>query len=103
MLGVVCDVKGDGIALAHTRRGDYLAVRDHGGVKVATGRLAAQLADPTGLFAGPVAFNPDGQSLATGNLVGIVLVWQWQTDRAARRLTGHTGWVLGLAYSPDGK
>jgi hypothetical protein len=98
---------GFGLALAYTRRGDYLALRDAGGVKVwevATGRLAAQLVDTTGQMAAPaLAFSPDGDSLAAGNYQGIILVWQWRTDRPARRLTGHTGMVSGVAYSPDGK
>src|SRR5262249_6651392 len=63
--------EGGGHALAYTRRGDYLALRDDGGVTVweaATGRQAAQLADATTLV-GPLAFSPDGRSLATGNLL----------------------------------
>ena len=47
-------------------------------------------------------FSPDGGQLAgiSGNDIKI---WDSATGRELYTLTGHTGWVMGLAYSPDGK
>jgi WD40 repeat protein/transcriptional regulator with XRE-family HTH domain len=54
-----------------------------------------------------ITFSPDGTKLATiwgtaasGN--GIVL-WDANSGRELLTMTGHTGWIMGLAFSPDGK
>jgi WD40 repeat protein len=46
-------------------------------------------------------FSPDGSQLAgiSGNDIKI---WDVATGRELYTLTGHTGWVMGLAFSPDG-
>jgi WD40 repeat protein/transcriptional regulator with XRE-family HTH domain len=47
-------------------------------------------------------FSPDGGQLAgiSGNDIKI---WDSATGRELYTLTGHTGWVMGLAYNPDRK
>jgi WD40 repeat protein/DNA-binding XRE family transcriptional regulator len=47
-------------------------------------------------------FSPDGSLLAgiSGNTIKI---WDAATGRELLRLDGHTDWVMGLAFSPDGK
>jgi WD40 repeat protein len=58
------------------------------------------------LFAIPDAssdtFSPDGSTLAgvSGNDIKL---WDAATGRELLTLTGHTGWVMGLAFSPDGQ
>jgi WD40 repeat protein len=54
-----------------------------------------------------ITFSPDGTKLATawgtaasGN--GIAL-WDANSGRELLTMTGHSGWVMGLAFSPDGK
>ena len=82
----------DGSLLAHSR-GDDVVVRDG-----KRGRIVATLPDA----AGPLAFAPDGKSLATA--AGTVDVWdaagkrKWPDASAA----GHVGDLDAMAWSPDG-
>ncbi|MCV2490980.1 TIR domain-containing protein [Geodermatophilus sp. YIM 151500] len=47
--------------------------------------------------------SPDGNQVAVANdLSSVPLVWDVQDDRAVAELTGLTGHVSGLAYSPEG-
>lgn len=52
--------------------------------------------------AGSDAFSPDGSKLAgvSGNDIKL---WDVASGRELLTLTSHTGWVMGLAFSPDGK
>jgi WD40 repeat protein len=54
------------------------------------------------LNAGSVIFSPDGRQLAgvSGNAIKL---WEAATGRELLTLVGHSGWVMGLAFSPDGK
>jgi WD40 repeat protein len=50
-----------------------------------------------------LAFAPDGQALAGGNLIGQLYLWSPNPFRQQRRLTAHFGAVSCLAFSRDGK
>ena len=60
---------------------------------------------------GNVIYNPDGQYILSaggfvreGDVVGSVLyIWDQETGQEVGRLEGHTGLVLSLAWSPDGR
>ena len=48
-----------------------------------------------------VVFSPDGNTIAGDNGETIHL-WNVNTGEPIRTLTGHTGFVSSIAYSPDG-
>ena len=54
-----------------------------------------------------VTFSPDGTRLAAASgsaTVGnSIQVWDATTGQELLILAGHTGWVMGIAFSPDGK
>jgi WD40 repeat protein len=50
-----------------------------------------------------VAFSPDGQTMLTAHGIPPALkLWEAGTGKEIRQFTGHTGWVTGAAFSPDG-
>jgi WD40 repeat protein len=54
------------------------------------------------VFAGVVAFSPDGSRVAIGWGDGVTQVWDATTGRELHRYSG-TGWPSSIAFSPDGK
>ena len=50
-----------------------------------------------------VAVSPDGRHAVTGSRDGTAAVWDLQTGKRLRELTGHQGWVNSVAVSPDGR
>ncbi len=50
-----------------------------------------------------VAFSPDGLTIATGGLDGAVKLWDSATFKERASYAGHTRWVEGLAFAPDGR
>jgi WD40 repeat protein len=59
------------------------------------------LGDPD-YFYSPV-YSPDGQILATGDVVGNIYLWRASDWTFLRTLEGHTRGVASLAFSPDGR
>ena len=55
-----------------------------------------------GIGADHVRFSPDGETLATGG--GSLKLWNIATNTEIATLTGHTGYIYGVAFRPpDGK
>ena len=50
-----------------------------------------------------LAFHPAGRLLAAATLVRTVRLWDTQTGRLVRELTGHAEAVNAVAFSPDGR
>jgi WD40 repeat protein/serine/threonine protein kinase len=50
-----------------------------------------------------VAFSPDGERLASGNLEGVVKVWDLRNGREIASWRAHGDQVYGLAFRPDGR
>ncbi|MDE0683842.1 MAG: hypothetical protein OXI63_13070, partial [Candidatus Poribacteria bacterium] len=55
-----------------------------------------------GSLSGTIASSADGKLLAVACSIGI---WMYdiETGKILNLLTGHTNWVLSVAFSPDGK
>ena len=49
-----------------------------------------------------MGWSPDGTRLVSGGFDGTVRVWEAETGRPLRTLTGHTGEVAAVGWSPDG-
>jgi WD40 repeat protein len=65
-----------------------------------TGQLVVRLELDGEDFPHRLSFSPDGKQLAGQDLNGLVVLWDTKTGRG-RRLTGHSGWGYGTAFSPD--
>jgi WD40 repeat protein len=50
-----------------------------------------------------VAISPDAKIIASGGLDATVSLWDCQGGSEIRRLSGHTGGVVGVDFSPDGR
>jgi WD40 repeat protein len=49
-----------------------------------------------------VAFHPNGRQLASGSCDNTAKIWDLETGKEIETLRGHIGYVMSLAYSPDG-
>ena len=91
------------VALAFSRDGGTLASAsfDRAGLwDVASGKMLHAL--PGQQLVRAVAIAPDGQSVATGDLDGLVIVWDAKNGKERIRGEGK-GAILDLAFAPDGK
>jgi len=62
-----------------------------------------ELPHPSAVFS--LAWSPDEKLLASGCSDGSIWLWELEVpepDTCVRRLWGHTHWVAGLAFAPDG-
>src|SRR5262249_10788539 len=59
------------------------------------------LIHPSNVFA--LAFNPDGKTVVTCGSDPTVQIWDVETRRPIRHLTGHRGGVTTVAFSPCGR
>jgi WD40 repeat protein len=67
-----------------------------------TWKLLYELPNPTGRVVS-LAFHPkDSRALAWGSTDATVKVWD-EATKEIRTLYGHTNWVEGVAFSPDGE
>lgn len=69
--------------------------------EVATGRETDTFPGPKG-GVNDLAFHLDGRRLAVAGWK-VVEVWDVRAHRKIHELRGHTNWVYGVAFSPDGK
>ena len=67
-----------------------------------TGEGVFTLPRPT-IIVGEMAVSPDGALLAASTRDPTPKVWDAATGREVLKLSGHTGNVFGIAFSPDGK
>src|SRR5262249_17249863 len=51
----------------------------------------------------PVAFSPDGKTLATGEWENAVHLWNVATGEEIRQMAGHGSYISALAFAPDGQ
>jgi WD40 repeat protein len=75
-------------------------IRPHSQVNRAMRLAARRIRLTRGVWLSGVAFNPDGSMLASAGLDNLVRLWEVATGAKLRKLTGHTGWVNGVAFSP---
>jgi WD40 repeat protein len=64
-------------------------------------RLLAQLGHPVMIQCG--AFSPDGEQVLTGGFDKTARLWDTQSGKVLRTLTGHSGPLESVTFSPDGK
>jgi WD40 repeat protein len=56
---------------------------------------------PDGVLA--LAFSPDGRTLASGDVDGLLMLWDLRPAKAREVLRGHDGAVSRVAFRADGK
>jgi WD40 repeat protein len=74
-------------------------------ITLANASQITQTREITGVVLGPVAYSPDGKTLAVGisNLIDLRDAETLDEVEPPRRLAGHAGQVFVLAWSPDSK
>jgi hypothetical protein len=71
--------------------------------EAATGRAVATLTAGPRPGATDAAFAPDGRTLATASVDGVVRLWEAATWQVRAEFRGHRDRVTALAFGPDGR
>lgn len=99
--------RNDGFQLAFTPNGQLLAsANGDGSIALWQTKTGQPLRRFKGHSQGPVygvAFSPDGQTLLSGALDKTARLWDWKTGKEIHVLRGHAGWVMAIAFAPDGR
>lgn len=72
-------------------------------ISTETGKVIRRLDVSPDTIVTPLCFSPDGQILASGDLVGKIKLWDVSSGSLLRTLAAHSDPVNSLALSPDGK
>ncbi len=96
----------DGKLLAVVVRGQPLRLWE-----VASGKPRELVPPPAGPGAGldgstiieSAAFSPDSRLLVTGGRDNMARLWDVTTGKQLRVFPGHAGWIISVAFSPDGR
>ncbi len=97
----------DGFQMAFTPDGQVVAsANGDGSIQLWHTQSGKPLRRLKGHSQGPVygvAFSPDGQTLLSGALDKTARLWDWNAGKELHVLRGHTGWVMAVAFAPDGR
>lgn len=92
------DVSG----LAFSRDGKRLVVASHESLRVCSARGKRQgVLDGSGSFHGAVAFDPTGRWLVSGDIYGVLFVWDAESLALVARVEAHRDSVEDLAFLGD--
>jgi WD40 repeat protein len=89
--------------LAYSHDGTTIGAVDEGGwvslVSDATGPVSWSTGEGLGLWR--VALAPDDSTIITSGMFSFARLWDRQSHKLIRELTGHHDWIYSVAYSPD--
>jgi len=92
--------------VAFSPDGRFLAAHDGGPIRVhdaATGETLFEITAYGGSSHIPLAVSPGGKLVAWAGQTSVVELWSVRRGKRCTRLPGHSGRILELAFSPDGK
>ncbi len=77
--------------------------RSDGSISIHGGGRPAQLLPRRGASVTALGFSPDETVLATGDVKGVVQLWDLRTGRIRRTFSGHAARITTATFSPNGK